>query len=377
MGLVKDIESYLTDKFSRKYCIFTGSGTTALYLLLKTLKLKEGDTVLLPGICCFSVAYAVKYAGLKLDFCDVSINDACLSTDALEASIKHNPSIKVVIGVHLYGNVLDMDSIMKICKKHRIVFIEDVCQAYGSYYKNRPCGSFGDYSILSFGHTKILDNGHGGAVLTDNSQDVEMIRNKSGKLINYDKQEHDRLSSNHSDRYYKLQALSRNNPAKIVLFEKLLKGFMENFIHGIDYSSLKRLKILLKKEHKIIAHRIKLYKLYKTTLRENSSIGLIGSDHKIVPWRFSFLIPYVNTLRLCDMLRNEGFDISTWYPNLANMFVSDNRRKLKNANIIESSVVNCWVDDTKNEKDVLNICSRILELNNDKRYQIGTNKYIA
>ena len=377
MGLVKDIESYLTDKFSRKYCIFTGSGTTALYLLLKSLKLKEGDTVLLPGICCFSVAYAVKYAGLKLDFCDVSINDACLSTDALEASIKHNPSIKVVIGVHLYGNVLDMDSIMKICKKHRIVFIEDVCQAYGSYYKNRPCGSFGDYSILSFGHTKILDNGHGGAVLTDNSQDVEMIRNQFDKLISYDKQEHDKLSSNHRDRYYKLQALSRNNAAKVVLFEKLLKGFMENFIHGIDYSSLKGLKILLKKEEKIIVHRIKLYKLYKTTLIENQGIRFIGSDHKIVPWRFSFLIPYVNTFRLCDTLRNEGFDISTWYPNLANMFVSDNKRKLKNANIIENSVVNFWVDDTKNEKDVVNICSRILELNNDKRYQIGTNKYIA
>ena len=120
-----------------------------------------------------------------------------------------------------------------------------------------------------------------------------------------------------------------------------------------------------------------MYALYNTTLRENSSIRLIGSEHKIVPWRFSFLIPYINTLRLCDILRNEGFDISTWYPNLANMFVSDNKRKLKNANIIENSVVNFWVDDTKNEKDVVNICSRILELNNDKRYQIGTNKYLA
>ena len=152
---------------------------------------------------------------------------------------------------------------------------------------------------------------------------------------------------------------------------------MENFIHGIDYSSLKRLKMLLKKDEKIIAHRIKLYKLYKTTLIENLRIRFIGSDHKIVPWRFSFLIPYINTLRLCDTLRNEGFDISTWYPNLANMFVSDNKRKLKNANIIENSVVNFWVDDTKNEKDVINICSRVLELNSDKRYQIGTNKYIA
>ena len=114
--------------------------------------------------------------------------------------------------------------------------------------------------------------------------------------------------------------------------------------------------MLLKKEEKIIAHRIKLYKLYKTTLIENLGIRFIGSDHKIVPWRFSFLIPYVNTLRLCDTLRNEGFDISTWYPNLANMFVSDNKRKLKNANIIENSVVNLWVDGTKNEKDVVNIC---------------------
>ena len=125
--------------------------------------------------------------------------------------------------------------------------------------------------------------------------------------------------------------------------------------------------MLLKKEDKIIAHRIKLYKLYRTTLIENPGMRFIGSDHKIVPWRFSFLIPYVNTLRLCDMLRNEGFDISTWYPNLANMFVSDNRRKLKNANIIENSVINLWVNESKDEQDVVDVCSRLMELSNNQQ----------
>jgi len=313
------------------------------------------------------VAYAVKYAGLKLDFCDVSINDACLSADALESAIKHNPSIKVVIGVHLYGNVLDMDSIVKICKKYGIVFIEDVCQAYGSYYKDRPCGSFGDYSILSFGHTKILDAGHGGTLLTDDPNAAEIIRNELGNLSRYNRREHDRLSKNHTDQYYKLQALSRNNSKKIVLFEKLLKGFLGNFVHGIDDSSLKRLKGLLKKEEKIIAHRIKLYELYKTALRNNSNIRFVGSGHKIVPWRFSFLMPHVDTLSLCDVLRNEGFDISTWYPNLANMFVSDNKRKLKKANFIENSVVNLWVDESKDVQDVSDICSRLMELSSNQQ----------
>ena len=104
-----------------------------------------------------------------------------------------------------------------------------------------------------------------------------------------------------------------------------------------------------------------------------SNIRFIGSFNRIVPWRFSFLMPNINTLMLCDVLRNERYDISTWYPNLANMFVSDNKRKLENANIIENSVVNLWLDESKDEQDVFDICSRIMELssnqellNNDK-----------
>ena len=376
MGIIKEVENYLENKFSRSYCIFTGSGTTAIYILLKSLRLNEKDTILLPGICCFSVAYAVKYAGLKLDFCDVSIEDGCISTKAIELALKKNPAIKAVIGVHLFGNVLDMDAISNICKKRKIIFIEDVCQAYGSYYKKRLCGSFENYSVLSFGHTKILDSGRGGAVLTDNIQDAEIIRDELCKLRKYDNKEHDMLSMDHSNKYYEFQQILRNNPEKAVLFEKLLNGFMDLFIHGVDYSSVKKLKVLFKNENKIISHRKKLLALYRKKLKNIKNIRFLGSDNQIVPWRFSFLMNQVDIFSLCDELRSEGFDISTWYPNLANMFVSDNTRKLTNANHIENSVLNLWLDESIDEQGVAVICSRMIELSNNHLLTKATRGFI-
>lgn len=362
MDLVSEIERTLAEKFERKHCILTGSGTTAIYLTLRTLRLKQGDAVLMPGTCCFSPAYAIKYAGLKLDFCDISLKDGCLSVKDLISAIVKNPSIKVVIGVHLYGNVMDIDSIRSICRKKEIVFIEDVCQAYGSYYKGSPCGSFGDFAVLSFGHTKILDTGGTGAVLTDKHELAESIRKEMKSISDYNPALMNSLSKKHNKEYYRIERISRRDPEKKVLFETLPERYKNLFIQSINFKVLPTLKSLIKKENTITQHRIKLASLYKELLNNCPKIEIVESEDGAVPWRFSCLVTDINTVSLCDEIRKKGFDISSWYPNLAKMFISDYRRKLKNSDNLGKRIINLWLDETKDESYVKKICSELTEL---------------
>ncbi len=360
MSLIKEMESQFARRFNRKCCVLTGSGTAAIYSLLESLDLKKDEAVLLPGICCFAPAYAAKYAGLKVDFCDVSLADGCLTGKSVTVAIKKNPKIKVVIGVHLYGNVMDINSIEKVCKKYKVLFVEDACQAYGSQFNNRLCGSFGDFSILSFGHTKILDAGGVGALLTDHQKIASRVRHRLERILNKDPRRSVRLFDDHRQKYYAIQRKSWSNTKAKVEFGELWKGCKDAFIYGIDETVLRKVRALLKREKQIIAHRKKLNLVYSRMLQRRKDIKIIKSKYQVVPWRFSCLINNGNLPQLCDIMRSHGYDTSNWYPNLANMFVQDYRRKLNNANKFEKNVVNMWVDESKDEEYAAGSC-RLLE----------------
>lgn len=362
MSLIKEIESELASKFDKKHCVLTGSGTTAIYLLLKALELKEEDTVLVPGTCCFAPAYAVKYAGLRLDFCDISLKDGCLTPESLESALNKNPSIKVVIGVHLYGNVMELDPITRICRKRNVFFIEDACQAYGSQYKGSLCGSWGDFSVLSFGHTKVLDAGGTGALLTNNYEAAANVRRKLKELGEYNSAKIISLSKTHKEKYYALKETSKRELQKRALFCKLFEGYKNLFIHNINNKVLPELKHLLDNEDMILRHRVKLGRLYKELLKDCLEVTHLESGHNVIPWRFSCLIENIDIVSLCNEIRKKGIDISTWYPNLASMFVTDYSRELENATILEKQVINMWVDDTKDESYVYKACSILKNL---------------
>ena len=71
---------------------------------------------------------------------------------------------------HIYGLSNDMDKILKITKKYKLYLIEDAAEVFGLKYKNKPCGSFGDISILSFYANKHITTGEGGMLLTNNNK---------------------------------------------------------------------------------------------------------------------------------------------------------------------------------------------------------------
>lgn len=147
-----------------KHCRMTSSGTTAITAALAGLGIGPGDEVVVPACTYMASAISVVAVGAIPVICDVD-ESITLSPKALEAII--GPQTRAVMPVHMWGLVCNMDAIMKVAKKHKLLVVEDCCQCVGGAYKGRGIGSIGDVGAYSFNFYKNMTAGEGGAFVTD------------------------------------------------------------------------------------------------------------------------------------------------------------------------------------------------------------------
>ena len=152
-----------------KFVAALSSGTAALHLALIQLGVGYGDEVICQSFTFSASANPIKYLGANPVFVDSDPVNWNMSPFFLEEAIKDriskNKKPKAVIIVHLYGMPALMDEITAICSKYEIPLIEDSAEALGSIYKNKKCGTFGDFAILSFNGNKIITTSGGGALV--------------------------------------------------------------------------------------------------------------------------------------------------------------------------------------------------------------------
>ena len=155
------------------------NGTSALHLALKLLNVDKNSEVLVPSLTYVSTVNAIIYNGAEPHF--VEIDPKNLSVDILKLdnylkkiiikknkkniNKRTNKEIKYLLLVHLNGLCCDMYLLKKILKKHNIKLIEDAAEAFGSFYKKKHLGTFGEIGIFSFNGNKILTTGGGGAIV--------------------------------------------------------------------------------------------------------------------------------------------------------------------------------------------------------------------
>lgn len=173
------------DAFERDLCAFTGvphaaalsSGTSAIHLALILLGVGPGDEVVCQSMTFSASANPIAYLGATPVFVDSETTTWNMDPDALRQALQHRRSlgrrVKAVIPVHLYGMPANMDAIAEICREFEVPIVEDAAEALGSTYKGQPCGSFGQFGILSFNGNKIITTSGGGALL---GHDETMIR---------------------------------------------------------------------------------------------------------------------------------------------------------------------------------------------------------
>ena len=158
-----------------KHAIGVANGSDALLLALMALGIGPADEVILPAFTFFATAGAVARLGAKPVFADIDPVTFNIDSGSLEGLI--TPKTKAIIPVHLYGQMAEMDAIVKIAQKHNLRIIEDAAQAIGSQYNGKGVCSFGDIGCLSFYPTKNLGAcGDAGMVLTNNDSLAERLR---------------------------------------------------------------------------------------------------------------------------------------------------------------------------------------------------------
>lgn len=166
---VTDFENAFAKYLSAKHCITVNSGTDALILGMRALRLSPGDEVLVPVNTFIATALAASENDLKPVFVDIDKRDHGFNLEDLKKKITNKT--KAIILVHLYGQSEKIRDIQEIIKKtgKKIYIIEDAAQAHGAMYNNKKVGTFGIFSVFSFYPGKNLGAyGDAGAFITNN-----------------------------------------------------------------------------------------------------------------------------------------------------------------------------------------------------------------
>jgi len=167
---VNKFEDYFKDYFNLKGACALSSGTSALHLAIKLAGVKQGDVVFCSSLTFSASANPITYEGGVPVFIDSEPETYNMSPEALEKAFEKYPNPKAVIIVSLYGMPAKYDELIKICKKHNTVVIEDAAESLGSTYEGKKVGTFGDYSIISFNGNKIITTSGGGMLLTKDEE---------------------------------------------------------------------------------------------------------------------------------------------------------------------------------------------------------------
>lgn len=166
-----------------KYAISVGSGLSALELGMKSLNLGEGDEVLVPVNSFIASALAVSLTGATPVLVDCLEDTFNIDIEKAEKAVTKRT--RAIMPVHLYGQVADMEALLKLAKRYKLYIIEDACQAHGAGFKKTAAGDFGDAAAFSFYPGKNLGAyGDGGIVTTNRksvAQKIKMLRNYGQK----------------------------------------------------------------------------------------------------------------------------------------------------------------------------------------------------
>jgi len=169
-------------KFSKfiqkKFCSSVANGTAALEIAVKALGIKKNDEVIIPNFTIVSNALAVLRQNAIPIPIDCDLENWNMKIHDIEKKI--TKKTKAIIATHIYGYPLEIDKIIKICKKFNLFLIEDAAEMIGHHYKKKMCGSFGDISTFSFYANKHITTGEGGMIATNSKKldkKIKSLRN--------------------------------------------------------------------------------------------------------------------------------------------------------------------------------------------------------
>lgn len=191
---ISDFENKIAKYVGVDEAVGIQSGTAGLHTSLRVLGVEAGDEVIAPTLTFIAAVNPITYLGAKPIFidCDDTLcmdpnkieefcQNECEMRDGVLTSKKTGAKIKVLVIVHVFGNIANMERIMEIAKKYNLKVLEDATEALGSYftegkYKGKFAGTIGDAGVFSFNANKIITTGGGGMVVSNNKEFLDKVR---------------------------------------------------------------------------------------------------------------------------------------------------------------------------------------------------------
>ncbi len=156
---------------SAKHGICMANGTVTLIVALRAAGIQLGDEVIVPAYTFAATAYAPLEAAAIPVIVDIDPSNFCMDPAAVEAAI--TPRTRAIMPVHIGSLMADMDAIMDIARRHKLVVVEDCAHAHGARWRDRGAGSIGDFGSFSMQSSKLLTSGEGGILLTNDDAYAE------------------------------------------------------------------------------------------------------------------------------------------------------------------------------------------------------------
>lgn len=363
---MKELTQLLCEYTGRKYCVLTGCATTGAYVAYKAIA-PDGGRVLLPDVVCPHPASAALYAGLEPVFCDVDLQTFTMDVESMKFVMDSFSDIKVVMPVHLYGHIANMDEIIQVASNRGVRVIEDAAQSLGANQDGRPLGSFGDCSLLSFGRTKILDVGYGGAVLTDDLALAEIMQVETDQLP----ERPSNIGTQHElyrKVYYTLKPLAKEYPVLHDLFLPFPEIFKDIYLYKLDAKQAERVLSAWDSLENICSARKRNGQLYRALL-DHPDISHSVNQEGAVPWRHTFLLKSGRQQEVTEKLRAKGIDVSNWYDPLHRWYASGKKQDpniFRNSVRLEQQVINLWIEPLVEASAVRRIAETLLQILNAK-----------
>lgn len=295
LGMGKEVQKFEEDleKFlkTKRKVTCVNSGTAALHLAVASIT-RPGDEVLVQSITYLSSFQAVSGARAVPIACE--INPETMNIDLKDAEKRITDKTKVIMLVHYAGDPGNLAEIYKFAKKYNLRVIEDAAHAFGTIYKKKLIGSFGDIVCFSFDGIKNITSGEGGAVVTADSNLVQYIRDA-------------RLLGVHKDTEKRYKGL------RSWKFDVIHQGYryhLSNLFAAIGRVQLRKFSLFKKA-------RQRLAKRYLKSLRSIEGIEVFEKNYdNIVPHIFPIKVLDNKRDELMKYLNDNGIECGIhYYPN--------------------------------------------------------------
>lgn len=325
----KDIRQEVTNQFKKTFgfedIFFTNTGRASLYLILKTIGIKEGDEVITQSFSCMAASQPILWVGAKPVFAD--IERGSFNIDIEDVKKKITDKTRVVIVQHLFGQPKDIKEEIKKLNENRseenkIFLIEDCAHAIGAKIGNNYAGTLGDFSYFSFSQDKVLSCIQGGAVTTNRLEYIQELKDNYQLLKQLPESEvqyllkyrlaWDTIKNTYAFPSIKfkvslgrilipvLRKLKRIKPQVNVNKAKEIEAFK------MSDTQLVLLRLQFRKLHKLNTHRKMIAEIYNKELNKD-----LKYENKGIYLRYPVLVQNPEEVRV--QLRNIKVIIGNWY----------------------------------------------------------------